>query len=134
MEAFVDFAKTKDVVVDVLALTGIGADAVVVTSGNVEAYAQAADMLRPGGSLSYVGIRPGKTLLQTLVAGIVIKGLHITGSLAGSAKEGMEVMEYVQKGMVNPQIEIRKFRENFYSYEQLKKGDVSGRIALQIAD
>jgi alcohol dehydrogenase, propanol-preferring len=32
VEAFVDFAKTKDVVSDVLVLTGIGADAVIVTS------------------------------------------------------------------------------------------------------
>ena len=39
-----DFAKTKDVVGDVLALTGMGADAVVVTSGNAKAYAQAADI------------------------------------------------------------------------------------------
>ena len=44
VETFVDFAKTKDVVGDVLALTGMGADAVVVTSGNAKAYAQAADI------------------------------------------------------------------------------------------
>jgi hypothetical protein len=36
VETFVDFAKTKDVVGDVLALTGMGADAVVVTSGNAK--------------------------------------------------------------------------------------------------
>lgn len=42
MEAFVDFAKTKDIVSDVLSITGIGAHAVVVTSGNAKAYAQAA--------------------------------------------------------------------------------------------
>ncbi len=49
-------------------------------------------MLRPGGSLICVGIPPGKTLLQIPVAGIVIKGLHITGSLVGSLKEGMDGM------------------------------------------
>jgi propanol-preferring alcohol dehydrogenase len=134
VEAFVDFAKTKDVVGDVLALTGIGADAVVVTSGNPKAYAQAADMLRPGGSLNCVGIPPGKTLLQIPVAGIVIKGLRITGGLVGSLKEGMEAMEYVRKGIVKPQVEIRKFRELPQVYEQLEKGDVSGRIVLRIAD
>jgi propanol-preferring alcohol dehydrogenase len=134
VEAFVDFAKTKDVVGDVLALTGIGADAVVVTSGNAEAYAQAADMLWPGGSLSCVGISSSKTLLQTSVAGVVIKGFHITGSLVGSLKEGMEAMEYVRKGIVKPQLEIRKLRELPQVYEQLEKGDVSGRIVLRIAD
>ena len=134
VEAFVDFAKMKDVVGDVLALTGIGADAVVVTSGNAEAYAQAADMLRPGGSLSCVGISSSKTLLQTPVARVVIKGFHITGSLVGSLKEGMEAMEYVRKGIAKPQLEIRKLRELPQVYEQLEKGDVSGRIVLWIAD
>jgi propanol-preferring alcohol dehydrogenase len=134
VEAFVDFTKTKDVVGDVLALTGIGADAVVVTSGSAKAYAQAADMLRPGGSLSCVGIPAGKTLLQIPVAGIVVKGLHITGGLVGSLKEGMEAMEYVRKGVVKPRVEIRKFRELPQVYEQLEKGYVSGRIVLRIAD
>jgi alcohol dehydrogenase, propanol-preferring len=127
-EAFVDFAKTKNIVSDVLSITGRGTHAVAVTSGNAKAYAQAADMLRPGGSLSYVGIPSGKTLLQTPVVGIVIKGLHITGSLVGSLKEGMEAMEYVRKGIVKPQIQIRKFRELPQVYEQLEKGDVSGRM------
>jgi alcohol dehydrogenase, propanol-preferring len=134
VEAFVDFAKTKDVVGDVLTLTGIGANAVVVMLGNAEAYAQAADMLRPGGSLSCVGIPPSKTLLQTPVAGIVIKGLRVTGSLVGSLKEGMETMEYVQKGIVKPQVEIRKFGELPQVSEQLEKGDVSERIVLRMAD
>lgn len=71
------------------------------------------------------------TLLQTPVAGIVIRGLHITGSLVGSLKEGME---YVRKGIVKPQIQIRKFRELPQVYEQLEKGDVSGRIVLQMGD
>jgi alcohol dehydrogenase, propanol-preferring len=65
----VDFAKTKDVVGDVLALTGIGADAVVMTSGNAKTYAQAADMLRPAGSLSCVGIPPGKTYFKYQLSG-----------------------------------------------------------------
>jgi D-arabinose 1-dehydrogenase-like Zn-dependent alcohol dehydrogenase len=64
-----------------------------------------------------VGIPPGKTLLQTPVAGIVIKGLHIVGSLVGSLKEGMEAMEYARKGIVKPQIQIRKFRELPQVYE-----------------
>ena len=134
VEAFVDFAASKDIVGDVFAITGIGAHAVVVTSGNAKAYTQAADMLRAGGTLSCVGIPPGKTLLQTPVAGIVIKGLHIVGSLVGSLKEGMEALDYVRKGIVKPQIQIRKFRELPQVYEELEKGDISGRIVLQMSD
>jgi alcohol dehydrogenase, propanol-preferring len=46
----------------------------------------------------------------------------------------MEAMEYVRKGIVKPQVEIRKFRELLQVYEQLEKGDVNGRIVLQIAN
>jgi propanol-preferring alcohol dehydrogenase len=134
VEAFCGLCKDERVVGDGFDLTGIGADAVVVTSRNSKAYAQAADMLRAGGSLSCVDIPPGKMLLQTPVAGIAIKGLHITGSLVGSLKESMEAMEYVRKGIVKPQVEIRKFRELPQVYGQLEKGDVSGRIVLRIAD
>ena len=134
VEAFVDFANTTDIVGDVLAITEVGAHAVVVTSGSGRAYAQVADMLRPGSNLSCVGIPPGKTLLQTPVAGIVVKCLHITGSLVGSGKECMEAMEYVRKGIVKPQAQIQKFSELPQVYEQLEKRDVSGRVVLQIFD
>ena len=63
----------------------------------------------------------------------MIKALHITGGLVGSLKEGMEAIEYVRKGIVKPQVEIRKFRELPQAYKQLEKADVSGRIVLRIA-
>jgi len=72
-------------------------------------------------------------LLQIPVAGIVIKDLYITGSLVGSLNEGMEAMYYARKGMIKPQVEIRKFRGLPQVYEQLEKGDVSGQIVLRIA-
>ena len=63
------FAKTKNVVGDVLTLPGIGVDVAIVTSGNTKAYAQAADMLRPGGSLSCVGIPPGRRYFKQQLPG-----------------------------------------------------------------
>lgn len=54
VDHYVDFLETPDVVAEVLRITGdstsAGAHAAVVTSGNAKAYAQAADMLRPGGA------------------------------------------------------------------------------------
>jgi alcohol dehydrogenase, propanol-preferring len=91
-------------------------------------------MLWLGGSFSCVGIPQGKTLLQTPVAGVVIKGLHIKSSLARSLNEGMEAMEYVRKGIFKPHIQIMMFRELPQVYEKLEKGEASERIAFQIAD
>ncbi|KAJ5173116.1 Polyketide synthase enoylreductase [Penicillium capsulatum] len=129
---FIDFA-TKDPVKRVQELTGLGAHAVVVTAGSAKAFAHACDMLRVGGSLSCVGIPPGKPCLETPICTIVIKGLRITGNLVGSLKECMEAVDLVRRGVVTPVINVRPFRDLPRVYEEMEKGDIAGRIVLQVA-
>jgi alcohol dehydrogenase, propanol-preferring len=129
---YLDFTKTSDLVADVVSITNGGANAAVVTSGHPAAFKHAADVLRIGGALCIVGIPPGNIHLQTPIATIVIKGLRIFGNLVGSIKETMEAVELVQKGKVKPHVEIRKFRELPKIYEMLEKGDIPGRIVLEI--
>jgi D-arabinose 1-dehydrogenase-like Zn-dependent alcohol dehydrogenase len=130
---FIDF-KSTDPVQRVHEITGLGAHAVVVTAGNAKAFAHACDMLRVGGTLSCVGIPPGRPVLETPICTIVIKGLRITGNLVGSLKECMEAVELVRRGMVKPEIRVRPFRDLPQVYEEMEKGDISGRIVLQIAE
>jgi propanol-preferring alcohol dehydrogenase len=129
---FLDFAQTKDLVGDVLKITGGGAHAAVVTSGHPQAFNSAADMLRIGGALCCVGIPPGDVSLDTPIAAIVIKGLRITGNLVGSMKETLEAVELVRNGNVKPHVEVREFRDLPEVYEMLEKGDIPGRIVLRI--
>lgn len=129
---FIDFA-TEDPVKKVQEITGLGAHAVVVTAGNAKAFAHACDMLRVGGTLSCVGIPPGKPCLETPICTIVIKGLRITGNLVGSLKECMEAVDLVRRGVVKPVIKVRPFRELPQVYEEMEKGDIAGRVVLQIA-
>lgn len=135
VEAFVDYATSSSVVADVQERTdGIGAHAVVVTSGSAAAYAQAADMLRPGGALACCGIPPGKTYLQTPLQGVVIKGLRLSGNLVGSLRETLEAVELVRNGTVKPRVEVRPFRDLPQIYQRLEKGDVVGRVVVKIAE
>jgi D-arabinose 1-dehydrogenase-like Zn-dependent alcohol dehydrogenase len=130
---YVDFAATN-VVAAVLQLTnGVGANAVVVTAGNVKAFKSAADMLKIGGTLSCVGIPPERGFLETPISRIVIKGLHITGNLVGSLKECMEAVDLVRRGVVKPRVQVRPFEDLPAVYEELERGDVAGRIVLKIA-
>ncbi|KAJ6135192.1 Polyketide synthase enoylreductase [Penicillium capsulatum] len=122
---FIDFA-TKDPVKRVQELTGLGAHAVVVTAGSAKAFAHACDMLRVGGSLSC-------PCLETPICTIVIKGLRITGNLVGSLKECMEAVDLVRRGVVTPVINVRPFRDLPRVYEEMEKGDIAGRIVLQVA-
>ena len=131
---FVDFRKTPDVVAEVQRLTNGGAHAVVVTAGHSAAFAQAASMLRVGGSMCCVGIPPGGGHIETTIAEIVIKGLKIKGNLVGSLKECLEAVELVRVGLVKPKIYVRPFRDLPAVYEKLEKGDIAGRVVLKIGE
>lgn len=130
---FVDFRTTPDVVQTIHDITNGGANAVIVTAGSVKAFAQAADMLKVGGTLSCVGIPADKGFIEAPISSIVIKGLHITGNLVGSLKECLEAVDLVRRGIVKPKILVRPFEDLAAVYEELEKGDISGRVVLKVA-
>jgi propanol-preferring alcohol dehydrogenase len=132
-ENFIDFALVPDVIAEVRKITNGGAQAVIVAAGNPKAFAHAAEMLRINGTLSCIGIPPGRPFIETPISTIVIKGLRITGNLVGSLKECMEAVELTRRGIVTPKVEVRPFRDLPQVYELLEKGDIPGRIVLQIA-
>ncbi|KAJ5467411.1 Polyketide synthaseenoylreductase [Penicillium sp. IBT 31633x] len=132
-QEFIDFA-TENPVKRVQEITGLGAHAAVVTAGNAKAFAHACDMLRVGGTVSCVGIPPGKPCLETPICTIVIKGLRIVGNLVGSLKECMEAVDLVRRGVVKPVIKVRPFKDLPQVYEEMEKGDIAGRIVLRIAE
>ncbi|KAJ9616765.1 hypothetical protein H2200_000484 [Cladophialophora chaetospira] len=129
---FVDFSKCKDLAEEIKNLTSGGSHAVVVTSGHPLAFRGLADIARIGGSISIVGIPPGEVKLDAPVAAIVIKGLKIQGNLVGSLKETLEAVEFVRNGKVKPHVKVRPFRDLPEVYELLEKGDVPGRIVLEL--
>lgn len=132
-EEFIDFA-TDDPIQKVLEITGLGAHAVVVTAGNAKAFAHACEMLRVGGTLSCVGIPPGRPYLETPICTIVIKGLKITGNLVGSLKECMEAVDLVRRGVVKPVVKVRPFKDLPQIYEEMEKGDIAGRVVVQLTE
>lgn len=103
-----------------------------VTSGQPLAFKGLADIARIGGSISIVGIPPGEVTLDAPVAAIVIKGLRIQGNLVGSLEETMEAVEFVRNGKVKPHVKVRPFRDLPEIYQLLERGDVPGRIVLQM--
>jgi alcohol dehydrogenase, propanol-preferring len=131
---FIDFREVKDVIAEVTKITNGGADAVVVAAGHSAAFAQAASMLRIGGTMCCIGIPPGGGKIETPVSEIVIKGLTIRGNLVGNLKECLEAVELVRSGLVKPKVYVRPFRDLPAVYEELEKGDIAGRVVLKIGD
>ncbi|KAL4788316.1 hypothetical protein BJX76DRAFT_173722 [Aspergillus varians] len=128
---FVDFVST-DPIQRVREITGLGAHSVVIPTNSPKAFTHACEMLRVGGTLSCVGIPPGRTTLETPICTIIIKGLKIRGNLVGSLKECMEAVDLTRRGMVKPKIKIRPFRDLPHVDEEMERGDISGRIVLQV--
>ncbi|KAL4919903.1 chaperonin 10-like protein [Aspergillus aurantiobrunneus] len=128
---FVDFVNT-DPIQRVREITGLGAHSVVVTAGSAKAFARACEMLRVGGTLSCVGVPPGTATFETPICGVVARGLKIVGSLVGSLQECMEAVELTRRGLVNPEVKVRPFKELPEVYEEMERGDITGRIVLKI--
>lgn len=81
-----------------------------------------------------IGIPPGGGQILTSVAEIVIKGLKIKGNLVGNLKECLEAVEQVRVGLVKPRVLVRPFKDLLAIYEELEKGDIAGRVVLQIGE
>jgi propanol-preferring alcohol dehydrogenase len=131
---FVDFREVKDVVEEVKRLSGGGVDAVVVAAGHSSAFAQAASMLKIGGTMCCIGIPPGGGKIETPVSEIVIRGLKIKGNLVGNLKECLEAVELVRNGLVKPKVYVRPFKDLGAVYEELEKGDIAGRVVLKVGE
>ncbi|KAL4817255.1 chaperonin 10-like protein [Aspergillus spinulosporus] len=128
---FVDFVNT-DPVQRVREITGLGAHSAVVTAGSGKAFAHVCEMLRTGGTLSCVGVPSGDARFETPICTIVIKALKVVGSVVGSLSECMEAVELTRRGLVKPKIQVRPFRDLPFVYEEMERGNISGRIVLEV--
>jgi propanol-preferring alcohol dehydrogenase len=82
--AFIDFAKSKNVVKDVQAATkdGLGPHAVILVAVNEKPFQQAAEYVRPRGTVIAIGL-PAGAFLKAPVFESVIKCITIRGSYVG---------------------------------------------------
>ncbi|PAV19173.1 mannitol-1-phosphate dehydrogenase [Pyrrhoderma noxium] len=133
-EKWIDFRAplTGDLVDDVYAATnGLGAHAVLVTSGENAAYAVALKYLRSRGRLICVGLPPNGLveLSTTLVAA---RGLTIRGVLVGNRQVAKEAIDLAAAGKVKVFYTLRGLSELERVYEELESGKVAGRIVLDV--
>ncbi len=82
-EKWIDYKETKDLVKDIRDATGgHGPNVAVVTAATSDAYSQAIDYLRPGGTLMVVGL-PATATLNADIFFTVTKSINILGSYVG---------------------------------------------------
>lgn len=131
-EAFVDFREIKDVPAEVVRIAdGVGAHGVLVTA--YQAYQDA---------IKYVGKRKGPVIMvialppagEVFVGGepsnFVFSNLKIIGSLIGTMQDTEACLQYAKRGLLKGVAEVRGRSQWAESVQQLRRGEVAGRIVI----
>ncbi|KAI0078291.1 GroES-like protein [Panus rudis PR-1116 ss-1] len=133
-EKWIDFKETKDLVKDIKEATGgAGPHATVITATSNQAYEQAVDYLRPGGSLMVVSL-PGKGKLTADIFFTVTKAINIIGSYVGNRQDAREALDIAARGKVKCYFALKPLSALQETYEGLEKGTVVGRVVLNMKD
>lgn len=122
-------AMKEDPGTEVQRLIG-GAHGVVVTAVSPKAFGQSLQMLRRGGTGVLIGLPPGN--FPAPIFDVVLKRLTIRGSIVGTRKDLQEALQFAAEGKVKSAIEVQPMEAINSVFERLLKGDVQGRVVLNI--
>jgi propanol-preferring alcohol dehydrogenase len=130
-ETFVDFAVSKNLVADVQKATpdGLGPHAVILVAVNEKPFQQAAEYVRPRGTVICIGL-PAGAYLQAPVFETVIKMITIKGSYVGNRKDSSEAIEFYRRGLIKAPFKVVGLSELQMVYDKMKKGEILGRYVL----
>jgi propanol-preferring alcohol dehydrogenase len=107
-----------------------GAHGVLVTASSPGAFAQAVGMLRRHGTCVLVGLPPAQ--FPTPIFDVVLKCLTIRGSMVGTRAELADALRLAAEGQVRVAIERQPLSAVNRVFKRLERGDVQGRIVLDI--
>lgn len=113
------------------ALTG-GMHGVLVTAVSPIAFKQALSALRRKGTISLNGLPPGSFDLPIFET--VLNRYTVRGSIVGTRKDMQEAIGFAVEGKVKATVHAAKLEDINEVLEQMKKGEIEGRIVLQIAN
>lgn len=131
-EKFIDFKESKNIVEEILSITGgDGAHSAVVTSASASGYQQAIEYLRPGGTLMAVGL-PGDATLNASIFFTVFKSIKILGSYVGNRQDAQEAVDIAARGQVKVSFASKPLSALKDVYEGMKEGTIAGRIVLDM--
>jgi len=129
--AFVDFQTSKNLVQDVKAATadGLGPHAVLLVAVNEKPFQQAAEYVRPRGTVVAIGLPAGANL-RAPVFESVIKMITIKGSYVGNRCDTAEALEFFNRGLINAPFKIVGLSELQKVYDLMREGNIAGRYVL----
>lgn len=111
-----------------------GAHAAVVTAVASRAFEQAILMLRPAGTVSYIGLPGGKSdEIRASISAIVNWELTVRGSNVGTRQDLNEAIAFAANGLVKAKIRTIALEEINATLDEMRQGKIVGRVVLKHA-
>jgi propanol-preferring alcohol dehydrogenase len=128
---FVDFLTSKNVVNDVKAATedGLGPHAVILVAVNEKPFQQAAEYVRPRGTVVAIGL-PAGAYLRAPVFESVIKMITIKGSYVGNRRDSAEAIEFFRRGLIKAPYKSIGLSQLQSVYDLMHQGQIAGRYVV----
>ncbi|KAI1167135.1 alcohol dehydrogenase-like protein [Nemania serpens] len=135
-EHFVDATRFDDegIEKEIGRLTGLGAAAVIVCTGNNRAYGQAVHMLRFGGTVVCVGVPGGE---RTPIAGVsaamlISKQCKVMGLTVGNRREAIETLDIAARGLIKFPVRTVGMGDLESVFGEMAQAKIHGRVVLDL--
>ena len=107
-----------------------GAHGALVTAVSPKAFEQAFDMLRSRGTMSLVGLPPGKMSLS--IFHTVLKRITVRGSIVGTRQDLEEALAFAGSGAVTAHFSWDKLENINEIFARMEDGKIDGRIVVKM--
>lgn len=108
-----------------------GAQGVLVTAVGRKAFEQAIGMVARGGTVALNGLPPGDFPLD--IFGMVLNGITVRGSIVGTRLDLLEALDFAGEGKVKATVHRAKLEDINDIFGQMHKGQIQGRMVLDMA-
>jgi propanol-preferring alcohol dehydrogenase len=109
-----------------------GMHGALITAVSPIAFKQGIDVLRRKGTIALNGLPPGSFDLPIFET--VLKRITVRGSIVGTRKDLQEAIEFAAQGKVKANVTAAKLEDVNDVFGKMKKGQIEGRMVLEIAE
>jgi propanol-preferring alcohol dehydrogenase len=110
-----------------------GTHGAVVTAVATQAFEQAIGMLRPAGTVAYIGLPGGKAdQIRASISSIVNWELSVRGSNVGTRLDLQEAVDFALRGEVAAKIETAPLASANAVLNRMRRGKIVGRVVLTV--
>ncbi|MGE5358377.1 MAG: alcohol dehydrogenase AdhP [Bacteroidales bacterium] len=107
-----------------------GAHGAIITAVSPKAFEQAFDTLRPHGTMSMVGLPPGKMGLS--IFHTVLKGITVRGSIVGTRQDLDEALAFAGNAAVAAHFSWDELDNINDIFARMEEGKIDGRIVVNL--